>query len=58
MIKAGNSVAIPRIILNTRDSNDLPFVLHRMQFLVRLAFTMTVNKSQNQTFDKIGFYTD
>jgi len=34
----------------------LPFTLRRRQFPVRPAFAMTVNKSQGQTFKKIGLY--
>ncbi|XP_065674125.1 uncharacterized protein LOC136091069 [Hydra vulgaris] len=34
------------------DSN-LPFVLKRRQFPVRLAYSMTINKSQGQTFDRV-----
>ena len=36
----------------------MPFVLYRVQFPVRLAFVMRVNKPQDETFDKIGLYID
>ena len=32
----------------------LPFNFRRLQFPVRLSFAMTINKSQGQTFDKVG----
>jgi ATP-dependent exoDNAse (exonuclease V) alpha subunit len=35
---------------------DLPFVLCRCQFPVRVAFTIIINKSQGQTLDNIGVY--
>lgn len=35
------------------DSN-LPFILRRRQFPVTLAFSMTITKSQGQTFDHVG----
>ena len=34
----------------------MPFQPSRRQFPVRLAFAMTINKSQGQTFDRIGVY--
>ncbi|XP_065675788.1 uncharacterized protein LOC136091997 [Hydra vulgaris] len=37
------------------DSN-LPFVVKRRQFPVRLAYLMAINKSQVQTFDRVGVY--
>ena len=40
----GQLVFIPRIKLIS--SEELPFELHRVQFPVRLAFTMTINKYQ------------
>ena len=39
--------------LSPTDS-DLPFTLNRMQFPVLLAFAVTINKSQGQTFDRVG----
>ena len=49
------TVLIPRIKLAPSDIN-LPFVLERRQFPVRLAYSMTINKAQGQTFDKVGIY--
>lgn len=54
--KIGHKVFIPRITLNTGESNSLPFVLYRKQFPITIAFGMTINKSQGQSFDSIGLY--
>ena len=51
----GQRVLIPRIKLAPSDSS-LPFTLQRIQFPIRLAYSITVNKSQGQTFDKLGVY--
>ncbi|EGT58490.1 hypothetical protein CAEBREN_29913 [Caenorhabditis brenneri] len=50
------SVLIPRIKLNYEK--NLPFIMGRLQFPIRLAFAMTVNKSQGQTFERIGLLLD
>ncbi len=47
---------IPRISLDTSNDPALPFNFVRQQFSVCLAYAMTINKSQGQTFDKIGLY--
>ena len=51
----GNAVFIPRIKLVPSDTN-LPFVLERSQLPLRLAYSMTINKAQGQTFDRVGIY--
>ena len=51
----GNTVLIPRIKLAPSDCN-IPFTLERNQFPIRLAYSMTINKSQGQTFEKIGIF--
>src|SRR5258706_270247 len=48
-----NPVFIPRITLYSRKS-DLTFILARRQFPVRLAFAMTINKSQGQSVKHVG----
>nr|XP_047141159.1 ATP-dependent DNA helicase pif1-like [Hydra vulgaris] len=54
-VSEGKRVFVPRIQLAPSDSN-LPFVLKRRQFPVRLAYSMTINKSQGQTFDRVGVW--
>jgi ATP-dependent DNA helicase PIF1 len=44
------------ISLDTSNDPALPFNFLRHQFPVRLAYAMTINKSQCQTFDKVGLY--
>ncbi|KHJ95331.1 hypothetical protein OESDEN_04725 [Oesophagostomum dentatum] len=50
--RKGSYVLIPRI--DNYYSQDLPFTLKRRQFPVRLCFSMTINKSQGQTFSRVG----
>uniref|UniRef100_A0A0K0FZF3 ATP-dependent DNA helicase n=1 Tax=Strongyloides venezuelensis TaxID=75913 RepID=A0A0K0FZF3_STRVS len=47
------TVLIPRIVLYSSEGK-YPFTLTRKQFPVRLAFAMTINKSQGQTLSKVG----
>ncbi len=49
----GSRVFIPRIELSP-SGTVLPFILKRRQIPVVMAFAMTINKSQGQTFDKVG----
>ncbi|XP_045033918.1 ATP-dependent DNA helicase pif1-like [Daphnia magna] len=51
----GHTVFLPRMSMTPTDS-DLPFKLKRLQFPVLVAFAMTINKSQGQTFDRVGIY--
>lgn len=51
----GEEVCIPRIDLEPSESS-LPFRMRRRQFPVILAFAMTINKSQGQSFDHVGVY--
>ena len=53
----GSRVFIPRIELSPSDT-VLPFILKRRQIPVIMAFAMTINKSQGQTFDKVGVYLE
>ncbi len=52
----GDQVLIPRLNHTPSNVEKLPFTLQRRQFPVRPAFGMTINKSQGQTFKKIGIY--
>jgi hypothetical protein len=51
---AGKVSLIPRITCNCED--DLPFTLLRRQFPLKLAFGMTINKSQGQTLKNVVLY--
>ncbi len=51
----GKRVFIPRIIMSP-SGTDWPFVLHCCQFPVRVAFAITINKNQGQTFNNVGVY--
>jgi len=49
----GKVVLIPRIRL-LPNVETLPMPLKRLQFPVRLAFAMTINKSQGQSVEHVG----
>ncbi len=51
----GKRVFIPCIIMSPSETN-WPFVLRHSQFPVRVAFAMTINKSQGQTLNNVGVY--
>jgi ATP-dependent DNA helicase PIF1 len=49
----GEMVLLPRIPLISNES-DLPFQFRRLQFPLKVAFSLTINKSQGQTFKVMG----
>jgi hypothetical protein len=51
----GNVAFIPRIKFIS-DNSGLPFTFARKQFPLRLAYVMTINKSQRQTFSHVGLH--
>jgi hypothetical protein len=52
---ANNIEYLCRIDLITTE-NTLPFTMKRRQFPVKLAFAMTINKAQGQSFQKVAIY--
>lgn len=51
----GDKVWIPRIFVTLPDTK-FPFRMQRKQFLVTLAFTMTINKIHGQTLQNVGLF--
>ena len=49
----GHFRLLPRIKMTTLNG-DLPFILTRKQFPIKLCFAMTVNKSQGQSLETVG----
>jgi ATP-dependent DNA helicase PIF1 len=54
--KAASNVAFISCIEFIYDNSGLPFTFAKKQFLLRLAYAMTINKSQGQTFFHVGFH--
>ena len=51
----GQNLIIPCIDL-APSADYTPFALKRHQFLIKLAFAMAINKSQDQTLRHVGVY--
>jgi hypothetical protein len=49
----GQVALLPRVVLESTDG-ELPFKLVRKQYPVKLAFAMSVNKSQGQSLNTVG----
>jgi hypothetical protein len=53
---AGTTAVIPRIDITPSPDTDIPIPITRRQFPVRVAFAMTINKSQSQSLTHVGIY--
>jgi hypothetical protein len=52
----GHNIALPRIPITTTDGDSSPVLFRRLQFPIKPAFAMTINKAQGQTLDTVGLY--
>lgn len=52
--RKGEVIAIPRIKLLHRGDKDFPIPFSRIQFPVKPAFCLTINKSQGQSLEKVA----
>ena len=52
---SSRTVLIPRVSLRPKQ-REFPFEWSRRQFPVRVAFAMTINKSQGQTLQNVGVW--
>lgn len=53
--RAGETVFLHRILIEPSDTK-LPFKMRRRQFPLKVAFAMTINKSQGQTLSNVGLF--
>jgi ATP-dependent DNA helicase PIF1 len=51
---AGSKILLPRIELTPAGETGLPYKFKRIQFPVQLCYALSINKSQGQTFRKVG----
>jgi ATP-dependent exoDNAse (exonuclease V) alpha subunit len=50
----GSRVSIPKIKITSAADGDTSFKLTRLQYPVRVAFSMTMNKNQGQSLKFVG----
>ncbi len=53
--RLGQRVFIPRVDLIPSE-DEFPVTIRRRQFPIKPTFATTINKSQRQTFEKVGIY--
>lgn len=53
--QVGEKVFLHRILIEPSDTK-LPFKMRRRQFSLKVAFAMTINKSQGQTLSTVGMF--
>ena len=53
-VRRGDTVFIPRIDVIPENMEEFGFKFKRRQFPLRLAFAMTINKAQGQSFERVG----
>ena len=51
--RSGEKICLPRLDFSP-DKNELPFVMNRRQFPIRLGYCITINRAQGQSFDAVG----
>jgi ATP-dependent DNA helicase PIF1 len=56
--KGASNVAFIPCIKFIFDNSNLPFTFARKQFPLRLAYAMTINKSQGQTLSHVGLHLE
>ena len=54
----GRTVLIPKVQMQPADEQKFGFQWQRIQFPVRVAFAMTVHKSQGQTLNKVAVWLE
>ena len=52
----GELVCVPRINLSATENTDGSVPFTRRQYPLRLGYCMTINKSQGQTFRRVGVW--
>ncbi len=54
-LRKGERCIIPRMNLNPSE-NTLPFQFNRKQFPIKIAYALSINRSQGQTLNRVGIY--